>query len=361
MSSTYGERFRFTIFGQSHSPAIGVTIEGIPAGFAIDMDRLRAFLSRRAPGNSPTATARKEADLPEFVSGLVGNVTCGTPLTALIRNTNTCSGDYDNLRDCPRPGHADFTAQVRYGGFQDVAGGGHFSGRLTAPLCIAGGICLQLLEAQGITVAAHIQSLENVEDGRFDPVAVDAAQLRALLQKPFPVLRDSAAGEMEAAILRAKGELDSVGGVIECAAVGLPAGWGDPMFGGLENRIAQVVFGIPAVRGLEFGTGFEAARLRGSVHNDPYYYNQAGIVRTATNHHGGILGGISSGMPLVFRLAVKPTPSIARAQDSVSLSRGENAKLEIHGRHDPCIVPRAVPVVEAAAAAAIYDAFLCAR
>ena len=361
MSSTYGERFRFTIFGQSHSPAIGVTIEGIPAGFAIDMDRLRAFLSRRAPGNAPTATARKEADLPEFVSGLVGNVTCGTPLTALIRNTNTRSGDYDNLRDCPRPGHADFTAQARYGGFQDVAGGGHFSGRLTAPLCIAGGICLQLLEAQGITVAAHIQSLENVEDGRFDPVAVDAAQLRALLQKPFPVLRDSAAGEMEAAILRAKGELDSVGGVIECAAVGLPAGWGDPMFGGLENRIAQVIFGIPAVRGLEFGTGFEAARLRGSVHNDPYYYNQAGIVRTATNHHGGILGGISSGMPLVFRLAVKPTPSIARAQDSVSLSRGENAKLEIHGRHDPCIVPRAVPVVEAAAAAAIYDGYLCAR
>ena len=361
MSSTYGERLRFTIFGQSHSPAIGVTMEGLPAGFAIDMDRLRAFLSRRAPGNSPTATARKEADLPEFVSGLVGNVTCGTPLTALIRNTNTRSGDYDNLRDCPRPGHADFTAQARYGGFQDVAGGGHFSGRLTAPLCIAGGICLQLLEARGITVAAHIQSIETVEDDRFDPVAVDAAQLRDLLQKPFPVLRDSAAGEMEAAILRAKGELDSVGGVIECAAVGLPAGWGDPMFGGLENRIAQIVFGIPAVRGLEFGTGFEAARLRGSVHNDPYYYNQAGIVRTATNHHGGILGGISSGMPLVFRLAVKPTPSIAQAQDSVSLSRGENAKLEIHGRHDPCIVPRAVPVVEAAAAAAIYDAYLCAR
>ena len=361
MSSTYGERFRFTIFGQSHSPAIGVTMEGLPAGFAVDFDQLQAFLSRRAPGKSPTATARREADLPEFVSGLVGNVTCGAPLTAIIRNTNTRSGDYDNLRDCPRPGHADFTAQARYGGFQDVAGGGHFSGRLTAPLCIAGGICLQLLEEMGVTVAAHIRSIENVTDDSFDPALVDEAQLRALLQKPFPVLRDSAAGEMEAAILRAKGELDSVGGVIECAAVGLPAGWGDPMFGGLENRIAQVVFGIPAVRGLEFGTGFEAARLRGSVHNDPYYYNQAGMVRTATNHHGGILGGISSGMPLVFRLAVKPTPSIARAQDSVSLSRGENAKLEIRGRHDPCIVPRAVPVVEAAAAAAIYDAYLCAR
>ena len=361
MSSTYGERFRFTIFGQSHSPAIGVTMEGLPAGFAVDFDRLQAFLSRRAPGKSPTATARREADLPEFVSGLVGNVTCGAPLTAIIRNTNTRSGDYDNLRDCPRPGHADFTAQARYGGFQDVAGGGHFSGRLTAPLCIAGGICLQLLEEMGVTVAAHIRSIENVTDDSFDPALVDEAQLRALLQKPFPVLRDSAAGEMEQAILRAKAECDSVGGVIECAAVGLPAGWGDPMFGGLENRIAQIIFGIPAVRGLEFGTGFAAAGLRGSAHNDPYYVNSEGAIRTRTNHHGGILGGISSGMPLVFRLAVKPTPSIARAQGSVSLSRVQDETLEIRGRHDPCIVPRAVPVVEAAAAAAIYDAALCGK
>ena len=361
MSSTYGERFRFTIFGQSHSPAIGVTMEGLPAGFAVDFDQLQAFLSRRAPGKSPTATARKEADLPEFVSGLVGNVTCGAPLTAIIRNTNTRSGDYDNLRDCPRPGHADFTAQARYGGFQDVAGGGHFSGRLTAPLCIAGGICLQLLERMGVTVAAHIRSIENVHDDPFDPALVDEAQLRALLQKPFPVLRDSAAGEMEQAILRAKAECDSVGGIIECAAVGLLAGWGDPMFGGLENRIAQIIFGVPAVRGLEFGTGFAAAQMRGSAHNDPYYANPEGAIRTRTNHHGGILGGISSGMPLVFRLAVKPTPSIARAQESVSLSRVQDETLEIRGRHDPCIVPRAVPVVEAAAAAAIYDAARCAQ
>lgn len=358
MSSTYGERFRFTIFGQSHSPAIGVTVEGIPAGTAIDLDRLQAFLARRAPGNSPTATARKEPDAPKFVSGLVGNVTCGAPLTAIIENTNTISKDYSNLRDCPRPGHADYPAQVKFGGAQDVAGGGHFSGRLTAPLCIAGGICLQLLEQMGITVAAHIQSIEAVQDGRFDPVGVDAAQLKALLAKPFPVLRDGAAGEMTAAILRAKSEQDSVGGVIECAAVGLPAGWGDPMFGGMENRIAQIVFGIPAVRGLEFGTGFPAAAMRGSGHNDPYEMDGDGV-RTRTNHHGGILGGITTGMPLIFRAAFKPTPSISQPQDSVSLSRRENAKLEIHGRHDPCIVPRAVPVVEAAAAAAIYDAWLC--
>ena len=360
MSSTYGERFRFTIFGQSHSAAIGVTMEGLPAGIAIDLDRLQAFLDRRAPGNSPTATARKEPDRPKFVSGLVGNVTCGAPLTALIENTNTISKDYSNLRDCPRPGHADYPAQVKFRGFQDVSGGGHFSGRLTAPLCIAGGICLQMLEQMGITVAAHIQSVEQVQDDRFDPVQVDAARLKALLQKPFPVLRDGAAAEMTEAILRAKSEQDSVGGVIECAGVGLPAGWGDPMFGGMENRIAQAVFGIPAVRGIEFGTGFPAAAMRGSGHNDPYYMD-GDRVRTRTNHHGGALGGITTGMPLIFRAAFKPTPSISQSQDSVSISRGENEKLEIHGRHDPCIVPRAVPVVEAAAAAAIYDAYLCSQ
>lgn len=358
MSSTYGERLRLTIFGQSHSPAIGVTMEGLPAGFAIDLDRLQQFLNRRAPGQSPTATARREADRPQFLSGLVGNVTCGVPLTAIIENTNTRSGDYENLRDCPRPGHADYPAQVRYGGYQDVAGGGHFSGRLTAPLCIAGGICLQLLEQLGVTVAAHILSIGPVADDRLDPVQTTDRTLHALLEKPFPVLREQAAAQMEQVILQAKAEQDSVGGVIECAAVGLPAGWGDPMFGGMENRIAQLVFGIPAIRGVEFGLGFEAAGLRGSAHNDPWRMEQ-GAVRSVTNHHGGILGGITTGMPLIFRAAVKPTPSIAREQDSVSLSRGENEKLVIHGRHDPCIVPRAVPVLEAAAAIALYDGYLC--
>ena len=277
MSSTYGERFRLTIFGQSHSPAIGVTMEGIPAGFAIDMDKLQAFLDRRAPGKSPTATARKEPDRPEFLSGLVNNVTCGTPITALIRNTNTRSADYDNLRDCPRPGHADYTAHIRYGGHQDVAGGGHFSGRLTAPLCIAGGICLQILEQMGITIGAHIRSIAGVEDLPFDPVAISAETLQAVSAKAFPVVDDAAGDAMTAAILAAKADGDSVGGVIEVAAVGLPAGWGDPMFGGMENRIAQMVFGVPAIRGLEFGTGFAAANLRGSQHNDPYYYNSTPI------------------------------------------------------------------------------------
>ena len=360
MSSTYGERFRFTIFGQSHSPAIGVTMEGIPAGCAIDMDRLYAFLRRRAPGGSPMATARKEADMPLFLSGLVDNVTCGAPITAIIENTNTRSGDYSNLRDCPRPGHADYPAHVKYGGHQDVAGGGHFSGRLTAPLCIAGGICLQLLDQMDITIAAHIQCIENIRDNAFDPTCVTHEDLWELLERPFPLLESALETEMTKAILKAKEEGDSVGGVIEVAAVGLPAGWGDPMFGGMENRIASLVFGIPAIRGIEFGLGFDAATMRGSRHNDPWYMAD-GQVKSRSNRHGGVLGGITTGMPLIFRAAVKPTPSIAREQDSVSLSRGENEKLVIHGRHDPCIVPRAVPVLEAAAAAAIYDAYLCSK
>ena len=358
MSSTYGERFRFTIFGQSHSEAIGVTIEGLKPGTRIDPDQLQTFLDRRAPGNDATATPRKEADRVEFLSGLVGDTTCGTPLTAIIRNTNTRSKDYEKLRTCPRPGHADFMAQARYSGYQDLAGGGHFSGRLTAPLCIAGGICIQLLEQMGITIGAHIHTAGQVKDDEFDPVGITADTLNALKQERFPTLRKGAGEDMRNAILDALQDGDSVGGIIECAAVGLPAGWGDPMFGGMENRIAQVVFGIPAVKGIEFGAGFAVASMRGSQNNDPFVAKD-GKVQTATNHHGGILGGITSGMPLIFRAAVKPTPSIGMAQKTLNVKTMEQTTLEIGGRHDPCIVPRAVPVMEAAAAVAIYDAYLC--
>ena len=358
MSSTYGERLRFTIFGQSHSEAIGVTVEGIPAGQKIDLDALQAFLRRRAPGFDPTSTPRKEEDRVEILSGLVNGTTCGVPLTAIIRNTNTRSGDYEHLRDCPRPGHADFTAQARYNGYQDIAGGGHFSGRLTAPLCIMGGICLQLLAGMNITVGAHIARIGSVFDQMFDPMDITADRLISLKAARFPTLRHGAEEEMRRVILDAAQDGDSVGGIIECAAVGLPAGWGDPMFGGIENRIAQIVFGIPAVKGLEFGEGFRAAAMTGSEHNDPFVIRD-GKVQTATNHHGGILGGITSGMPLVFRAAIKPTASIGRTQQSVSLSRMEQQELVIGGRHDPCIVPRAVPVMEAAAACALYDAYLC--
>ena len=349
MGSSYGENLRVTIFGQSHSPAIGMTLEGIPAGKRINMEKLQAFLNRRAPGRAVFATARKETDCPEFVSGLTGDITCGVPITALIRNQDTRSGDYDAFRMIPRPGHADLTAEYRYQGYQDRAGGGHFSGRMTAPLCIAGGICLQLLEEKGIHVMARICSIAGIED---------EGELTAPVGgKTFPVVSDARGLEMQHEIAQAKEEGDSVGGIVECVVYGLPAGLGDPMFGGMENRISQIVFGIPAVKGIEFGAGFLAAKMRGSQNNDPYGI-QDGKVVTVTNHSGGILGGITSGMPLVFRAALKPTPSISMEQDSVNLETMQPAKLKVGGRHDPCIVPRAVPCIEAAAALAVYDAWL---
>lgn len=353
MSSTYGENLKLSIFGQSHAPAIGMTLDGIPAGLTVDLEKLQQFLNRRAPGQNDFSTPRREEDRPEFLSGLLNGFTCGAPLAAIIRNTNTRSGDYANLMDCPRPGHADYTAQVKYGGFQDAAGGGHFSGRLTAPLCIAGGLCKQWLEAKGIRIGAHIAAIAGIPDTPFDPIKPQLSSVGA----DFPVLNPEAGARMRQAIADAKRDLDSVGGIIECAVTGLPAGLGEPMFGGVEGRIAQIVYGIPAVKGVEFGIGFEAANLRGSENNDDFRMEEGKVV-TSTNHCGGILGGITNGMPLLFRAAIKPTPSISQAQQSVSLSRGENQELVVKGRHDPCIVPRAVPVVEAAAAIAIFDMLL---
>ena len=352
MSSVYTGNLTVAIFGQSHAPAIGVTIDGLPAGLPVDLDALQQFLRRRAPGQNAWSTPRKEADAPEILCGLSNGRTCGAPLTAIIRNTNTRSGDYDNLRDTPRPGHADYTAQMKFSGAQDVAGGGHFSGRLTAPLCIAGGICLQLLETQGVTIRARIVSVGAVTD--------DSPFLSPVGEKAFPAVSDAAAAAMQAEIAAARADGDSVGGVIECVVEGLPAGVGDPMFGGLENLISRAIFAIPAVKGIEFGAGFAAARMRGSENNDPFRVEN-GVVVTETNHCGGILGGISDGMPIVFRAAFKPTPSIARQQRSVSLGQMENKTLVIQGRHDPCIVPRAVPCVEAAAAIAVLDAVMARR
>ena len=352
MSSVYTGNLTVAIFGQSHAPAIGVTIDGLPAGLPVDPNALQQFLRRRAPGQNAWSTPRKEADAPEILCGLSNGRTCGAPLTAIIRNTNTRSGDYDNLRDTPRPGHADYTAQMKFSGAQDVAGGGHFSGRLTAPLCIAGGICLQLLKTQGVTVRARIVSAGAVTD--------DSPFLSPVGEKAFPAVSDAAAAAMQAEIAAARADGDSVGGVIECVVEGLPAGIGDPMFGGLENLISRAIFAIPAVKGIEFGAGFAAARMRGSENNDPFRVEN-GVVVTETNHCGGILGGISDGMPIVFRAAFKPTPSIARQQRSVSLGQLENKTLVIQGRHDPCIVPRAVPCVEAAAAIAVLDAVMARR
>ena len=329
MSSSYGENFRISIFGESHAAAIGVTMEGLPAGSPIDSGTLQAFLERRAPGRDAFSTSRREADAPEFLCGVKNGVATGAPITAIIRNADTRSNDYANLANVPRPGHADYPAEVKFGGFQDRAGGGHFSGRLTAPLCIAGGIVLQQLERLGVSVSARAIRI----GGETEPE------------------------RMEAAIAAAREAGDSVGGIVEAEIRGLPTGIGDPMFGGLENRIAQIVFGIPAVKGIEFGEGFAVADLKGSENNDPYGVVD-GKVAPLTNHAGGILGGISTGAPVVFRVAFKPTPSIAKEQDSVDLGKMESAKLVVKGRHDPCVVLRAIPCVEAAAAIAVFDAIL---
>ena len=354
MSSTYGEYLKLSIFGQSHGAGIGMVLDGIPAGLPVDFDKLQAFLNRRAPGQNNWSTPRKEEDCPEFLGGILDGRTCGAPIAALIRNKNTRSGDYDNLKDCPRPGHADYTAQVKYGGFQDAAGGGHFSGRLTAPLCIAGGLCKQWLEAQGIRIGARIVSI----GGETDDFAMDPRNPQLnMISKDFPVVSPSAAERMCRKIDEVRGSGDSVGGIIECYITGIPAGVGEPMFGGVESRIAQIVYGIPAVKSVDFGVGYSAGYMLGSQCNDAYSIED-GIVRTITNHAGGILGGITNGMPVIFQCAVKPTPSISRPQQSISFSAGDITTLEVKGRHDPCIVPRAVPVVEAAAAIAIYDLIL---
>lgn len=355
MSSTYGENLKLTIFGQSHGNAIGMTLDSIPAGLPVDTERLQLFLNRRAPGQNDLSTPRREEDKPEFLSGIVNGYTCGAPVCAIIRNNNTRSGDYENLMDCPRPGHADYTAQIKYRGYQDMNGGGHFSGRLTAPLCIAGGMCKQWLETAGIQIGAHIKVLAGIVD---EPTLMD---LRfpdlTSIQTSFPVVNAEAGKKMQQAINEAKIDGDSVGGIIECIVTGLPAGIGDPMFGGIESKIAQIVYGIPAVKGLDFGSGFAGTYLRGSQNNDAFEVID-GQICTKTNNAGGILGGITTGMPLIFSVGIKPTPSISKMQQSISLSKMENQQLQVKGRHDPCIVPRAVPVIEAAAAIAIYDTIL---
>lgn len=350
MSSSFiGQRLRLSIFGQSHSEAIGMTLDGLPAGIPVDMDKLQDFLNRRAPGRNDWSTPRREEDRPEFLCGLRDGRTCGAPLTAIIRNGNTRPKDYSQLKITPRPGHADYTAELKYRGFQDFSGGGHFSGRLTAPLCVAGGILRQALEKRGVTVDARIAAIAGIWDG--SPFETSVAE------KEFPVVDDAVGERMRKAIAEARAEGDSVGGVIECVLRGLPVGIGEPMFDGLENQLARAVFAVPAVKGIEFGAGFAAANMRGSENNDAFCVKD-GKIETLTNNAGGILGGISNGMPVVFRVAVKPTPSIAKEQQSVNLNSMEPSMLRIEGRHDPCIVPRAVPVIEAAAALAITDLLL---
>ncbi len=354
MSSTYGSKIKISIFGESHGNGIGVVIDGLTAGEKIDFDKILNQMARRAPGKDKTATPRKESDLPKILSGMLGDTLTGAPLCAVIENTNTRSGDYGNILSCPRPGHSDYTAFVKYNASNDIRGGGHFSGRLTAPIVFAGAVCRQILEKKGIKIAAHINSIGNVCDTPFNPVEIDSQLIDRLNRSSFALIDENVESKMRSVVEDARMSLDSVGGTIECAVTGIDAGFGEPMFDGVEGVIAKAVFGIPAIKGIEFGKGFELSKMRGSQSNDPFEYKDGKVV-TSTNNCGGILGGITNGMPIIFRAAVKPTPSISQKQHTVDLQKKENAELEIHGRHDPCIVPRAVPVIEAVTAVAIIN------
>ena len=351
---TFGNKIKLSIFGESHGNGIGAVIDGVPAGYTIDMDKVLLQMARRAPGKDKTATPRAEKDFPNIKSGLLNGITTGAPICCVIDNTNTQSGDYSNLLALPRPGHSDYTAFVKYEGNNDIRGGGHFSGRLTAPIVFAGAIFRQILQQKGINIAGHISSIGNVQDKDFDPVNIDNSLMERLSESSFALIDQSKEDLMRQEVEAARMGLDSIGGTIECAVTGLKAGIGGPLFDGIEGKIAQAMFGIPAVKGIEFGKGFESAKLRGSQNNDAFEYKDGKVV-TKTNNCGGILGGISNGMPITFKVAIKPTPSISKEQDTVNLQTKENDKLVVKGRHDPCIVPRAVSVVEAMTAAAIFD------
>ena len=355
MSSTFGKNLHISVFGGSHTEAIGVVIDGLPAGETIDQDALLRQMARRAPGRDKSSTPRKESDIPRILCGLLDGVTTGAPLCLIIENTNIRSKDYSDLKIHPRPGHADYTAFVRYGGHNDIRGGGHFSGRLTACLVAAGGIARQILQRRGILIGAHALQIGPVFYRRFDPVSISPEELIRLSETYFALLDPEKESAMRDVIEEARMAQDSIGGIVECAVTGLPAGLGSPMFDGVENVLGAALFGVPAVKGVEFGDGFGVAALHGSENNDPFTYGEDGKVKTLTNHAGGVLGGITTGMPLVFRCAVKPTSSISRAQHTIDLSRGCDDTLSVHGRHDPCIVPRAIPVVEGVAAMALLD------
>lgn len=352
--STFGKNIKVSVFGESHGEAIGAVIDGVPAGFEIDMDKVLVQMARRAPGKDKTATPRLEKDFPRVMSGILNGVTTGAPIACVIENTNTKSADYSNLLENPRPGHSDYTAFVKYGGNNDIRGGGHFSGRLTAPIVFAGAVLRQILEKKGIKIAAHISSIGNVYDSRFDGAEISDELIDTLNNSAFSLVDGSVEEKMRETVESARKDGDSVGGTIECAVVGMPIGVGGPLFSGIEGEISKAVFGIPAIKGIEFGAGFDSAHRCGSENNDAFEYKEGKVV-TKTNNCGGILGGISNGMPIIFRAAIKPTPSISKQQETVNLKTKENTTLSVKGRHDPCIVPRAVPVIEAAAAIAIFD------
>ncbi|WP_029488284.1 chorismate synthase [Candidatus Epulonipiscium viviparus] len=354
MNNTFGKNIGISIFGESHGAGIGVVIGGLPAGIELDFKQIEKEMERRAPGRDKLSTARKESDLPIIQSGIWENHTTGAPLCALIKNSDTHSKDYSILKTNMRPGHADYTGNIRYAGFNDYRGGGHFSGRITAPLVFAGAVAKQILDKKGITIGAHISQIASIKDTKFDSQSVSSDDFGVLLKKELPVIDDSKIENMRAKILNAKADGDSVGGKIECAVVGIPAGLGNPFFDSVESIIAHLAFSVPAVKGIDFGAGDKFAEFYGSEANDEFYIKD-GVVATKTNNNGGILGGITNGSPIIFEVIIKPTPSIAKEQDTVNIETKEEVKLQIKGRHDPCIVQRAVVVIEAIAAIAILE------
>ena len=356
MSGTWGNNLEISLFGESHGPAIGVTINGLPAGLELDMDAIMLDMARRAPGSSDLTTPRKEKDQPEIITGFFEGKTTGAPLTAIIWNTNTRSKDYSQMKRLMRPGQADYPGSIRYNGHHDYRGSGHFSGRITAPLVFAGGICKQLLAQDNIVIGAHVQSIAGIQDKPYDfKQPVNQETLDAFKKEALPLFDESKRGEMEEAVRKAKEDQDSVGGVVEVFVQGMPAGYGNPFFDSVEATLAHLVFSVPATKGLEFGSGFDIANLRGSQANDRYYYDDEGQVKTETNHNGGILGGITYGMPIVYRVAVKAPASIEKEQTTINVETKENDVLSTYGRHDPIIVPRIIPVLEAITAIGLVD------
>lgn len=357
MSGIWGDKIKISIFGESHGEAIGAVIDGLPPGIKLNLESITFQMQRRAPGKSNMATSRKEADEFQILSGYFNGYTTGTPLALIINNNDKRSSDYEYVKDIPRPGHGDYTGRIKYKGYNDYRGGGHFSGRLTAPIVFAGSICRQLLEDKGIYIGSHIKSIGLVDDESFDYINTDKDLMHRLSNMNLPLIDENKTDLMKREILTAKDDGDSVGGIIECAVIGLSAGVGEPYFESVESKLSHILFSIPGVKGVEFGSGFDITRMRGSEANDEFYMEN-GEARTKTNHSGGIQGGITNGMPVIFRAAIKPTSSIGKTQRSIDIGKVEEVELKITGRHDPCIVPRAVPVVEAAAAIAMLDLIL---
>lgn len=354
MSSIIGNKIKLSVFGESHGEAIGCVIDGLPNGIKLDFDEISREMARRAPGNDKTATARKESDIPHILSGVLNGITTGAPLAMEIKNTNTRSGDYGNLMSVPRPSHSDYPAYVKYNGNNDVRGGGHFSGRLTAPIVFSGAVAKQILKTKGVTIGAHIIRIGSACDNLFDKNNICAAELDAVTHKQFAVVNDESEAEMRACVEAARVNGDSIGGVIECAAVGLPVGLGGNMFDTVESRLSAALFGVPAVKGVQFGAGFDFAEMLGSQANDGYEMRN-GKVALLSNNNGGILGGMTSGAPIIFSVVLKPTPSVSVPQKSVNLQTMENETLIVKGRHDPCVVPRAVSVIEGITAVTLLD------